>query len=83
MTKQEALKAGVQDWIDNSFGVPNTFNIQVLFDFMGYLSERGAVLALDDELPVPFDIEDNVLDAVDYIKKLKGFEKVVSLIEVG
>jgi len=29
-------KKEIQNWIDNRFGVPNTFNIQLLIDFLDW-----------------------------------------------
>lgn len=42
------------------------------------LASLGVVLILDEKLPSVFDLEDNVISALDYKKKLKGYVKVES-----
>jgi hypothetical protein len=35
MTKEE-----IQNWIDSRFGIPNTFNIQLLIDFQEFVLKK-------------------------------------------
>lgn len=39
----------IQGWIDNRMGVPNTFNIQLLTDFLAFIRSQLLPQPLDDK----------------------------------
>ena len=49
MTKQEEIREGTQVWVDNRLGVPNTFNMQFLWDYLKWLDSQDVAIKVDRE----------------------------------
>lgn len=50
MTKQKEIREKTEAWVDNRFGVPNTFNLQLLWDYLRFLDSQDVAIKVDREL---------------------------------
>jgi len=54
MTKvMERVKPEIEDWINNRFGVPNTFNRQLLYDFLEFAEKELGYVIKDPDQSLP------------------------------
>ena len=75
------INAGIFDIPVESKGSPQTIAEFEADSLLSYLDKEGAVLLVERELPSAFNINVDVISALEYKKKLAGWCAVEPLIE--
>jgi len=82
MTKQEEIRQGtIEFWRDAGEKLTRARTTELTDIYLGWLAGKGVVIKVNGELPSIFDVNENVISALEYKKKLEDYVAVEPLIE--
>ena len=83
MSKQEEIRMALGQWLASYDGRVERGNVptvsETIDEIIEVLDSKGAVLLAEKEWPSIFNIDENVISALEYKKKLAGFVAVEPL----